>query len=173
MDGSEFHQLCKEHAQALYAFFLANGIGHHDAQDLVQQSLVTLWKEQARVLDGKAKPFLFGIARRLVMAHWRKATARKRQIDLHREVVDAAHGDGAEAQAVDTDLLERERAERLVDAVDQLPARMAQVVRLIHFQERTPAEAAQALGISRKAVYEAHQRAMKRLRALIQPEPGP
>ncbi len=165
MDSREFHRTCKEHAQALYAFFLANGVDHHHAQDLVQRSLVTLWEKQGRVLDGKAKPFLFGIARRLVMAHWREAKARNKLMDVHHEAMDAVHGSSAEGKPLDTDLLER--AEEIRRLVDQLPDHLAQTVGLVYFEGKTQAEAARILGVRRQRVHDYLKEALDKLAAML------
>ena len=51
--------------------------------------------------------------------------------------------------------------------IAQLPAAYAEVVRLVHFQDRSIEEAARAMGRTYGAVYLLHQRALDRMRRLL------
>jgi len=119
---------------------------------------------------------------RLIDAHRRHRVAATRSVD--REVP-IGHGDDEARAAVDGALADRdltpgaaatwhELERRFAAAVEQLEEADRQIVLLRHFEHLSTADAATALGLSKPAAGMRYLRAMRRLRALLEPgfDPG-
>jgi RNA polymerase sigma factor (sigma-70 family) len=67
MTTTEYNHCVKEWADALFRFACKSIGSYDDAQDVVQQTFVTLWEKRSEVEIEKAKAFLFTIAYRRCM----------------------------------------------------------------------------------------------------------
>ena len=153
-----------------------------DASDIVQDVLVEANRRLGEYLANPAMPFqlwLRHMARdRLIDAHRRHRVAATRSID--REVP-LGGSDADESRAGPAaDLADRELTpaaaatwheleRRFATAVDALDEADRQIVLLKHFEHLSTAEAAETLGISKPAAGMRYLRAMRRLRALLEP----
>lgn len=133
-------------------------VGDDHAPDLLAETLTTAWRRAAllpRESEG-ARMWLFGIARNTLLNHERSERRRNRLADRVRSVLadaDAAPGadDGLEVR----------------DAVARLDPLLAELVRLVHWEGFTLAQAAVVLGLPASTVRNHYQRAKAELRSTL------
>lgn len=157
-----------------------------DASDIVQDVMLEANRRLHDYLANPVMPFrlwLRQMARdRLIDAHRRHRVASTRSLD--REVSLDPQGEDASRADVGPQLTDRELTpaaaatwheleRRFASAVEQLEDSDRQIVLLRHFEHLTTAEAAVALGLTKPAAGMRYLRAMRRLRSLLDGEPGP
>ncbi len=128
-----------QHARALWSYLvgLTNG-DRARAQDIVQETLVRAWRNPS-VLDqsrGSARPWLFTVARRILIDEWRSGRAR-------HEVVSDTPPEVAVSDQVDQ--LDNRRP--VVAALSRLSADHREVLSETYLRGSTVAEAALKLGV--------------------------
>jgi RNA polymerase sigma-70 factor (ECF subfamily) len=154
-----------------------------DASDVVQEVLL----EASRRLDGylrdPAMPFhlwLRHIARdHIIDAHRRHRQAQRRGVDREQPNVPAAFADRSSlelaGQFLDQELtpasaaIQQEMQRRLHAAIGELDEDDREIVLMRHFEQMSNQEVAAVLGLSEAAASMRHLRALRRLKALLQP----
>ncbi len=150
-------RLVRDCAPDVLAYLVRRLVDPEDAADLLGDVFVALASRPARIPEDatEARMWAFGIARRVLVAHRRRA---------HTELVGAETLRGLlladNAQGHDDD------ADRLFvrDVVDALPPRQREVVILVHWDGFTLADAAKHLGIRASTARTLYQRARETLR---------
>lgn len=149
---------------ALARFFAGRNIRGDDVEDLVQDSFLTFWAKRERIGRGQARPYLFGIAKRLLLAHGRRLSKTRRMEKELKQTVQTS-------SVTQNDLVSDTQAEglnQLREAVAQLPDRLRQVINLLYFEGCSEAEAARRLGLGETSVQVYEWRARARLRAIME-----
>lgn len=135
----ELKLLYEQHAEALFGYALRLlGGDRHKAEDIVQETLLRCWRK--RDLDGSrpARPWLFKVARNLVIDGYRLRMARPQE----------AGSTWLEGQTVDSDSIDRMLSSMVVnDAVKALTPAHREVLYETYFAGRTTQEVAAILGI--------------------------
>ncbi len=150
-------RLVRNCAPDVLAYLVRRVVDAEDAADLLGDVFVALASRPARIPEDatEARMWAFGVARRVFLAHRRRA---------HTELVEAETLRGLllaeNAQGHDDDV------DRLFarDAVDALPPRQREVVILVHWDGFTLADAAKHLGIRASTARALYQRARESLR---------
>lgn len=137
----------------------------HDADEAVQDAFVKVFTHIGTYRE--ELPFEVWFTRILVNGclDLRKARARRLRWSLttsEAPAEPAAPGPGPEER-----LLARDRAQRIVAAVDQLPERQRTVFTLSQMGEQSTSEISQALGLSEATVRVHLFRAVRKLRQLL------
>jgi RNA polymerase sigma factor (sigma-70 family) len=131
----------------------------HDIDDVVQESYLRMWRQQAAKPMGSARAFLFRVARNFAVDLLRglqpAAEAGPGGVALE-QVADDRAGTFEEVRA-------RELESLLTDALEALTPRHRQVVTLCKLQGRASAEVSTLLGLSEKTVNEHLYRGLQRL----------
>lgn len=160
-DGEAFSRLIRAEAPRLTRFVAAMLSSVAEAEEVVQESLIRLWKEaptwqpQARI-----GTFLHHVAYRLAVDRLRR---RRPQVDI----------DTMEDQLEDMDqtaemgLVRADDVRRVHEALDRLPERQRAAILLAHFQDMGQSEAAAAMGLSEHAYESLLARGRRRLRVLL------
>ncbi len=145
-------------ASAALLAYLARRVGPDDAADLLGETMVVAWRRVADLPQEpeRARMWLFGIARGTLRNHARGERRRWALADRIRGSVsvDAASppaDDGAEVR----------------DAIERLDPDLAELVRLVHWDRFSLAEAAEILGIPASTARGRYQRAREELRAAL------
>ena len=100
LDRQRLTDLFRRHGDAVFAY-ASDRLGGEDAQDLVAEVFVVAWRRLATIKEGQERPWLFGVARQLVMQHRRnRASQAALQIRLysHAEPSDPSHSSPAATQ---------------------------------------------------------------------------
>lgn len=138
-----------------------------DAADVVAETFLVAWRRLDDVPAGEsARPWLFGVARRVLANHYRGERRRLALADRLREQVVEVVPPHEPADPV------------LLQAMDALPPDDRELLRLVAWEELARDEIALVLGIPRATVRVRLHRARRRLAAQLaaleeEPEPRP
>ena len=156
-----FEILVRENADSLAAFLRAAVQDQASADDLFQETMLVAWRKIGEY--DRTRPFgawLRGIARNLVLAHYRAAT---RQIAVaDDEIVDRLDRRMAEVDRQPGDTLD-EKVQALRDCIDRLEPLYQEPIELHYRQHRTTEWIAERLATTKDAVQKQLQRARARL----------
>jgi RNA polymerase sigma-70 factor (ECF subfamily) len=156
-----FEILVRENADSLTAFLRAAVQDQAAADDLFQETMLVAWRKIGEY--DRTRPFgawLRGIARNLVLAHYRAAT---RQIAVADEqIVDCLDRRMAEVDRQPGDTLD-EKIQALRDCIDHLEPLYQEPIELHYRQDRTTEWIAARLATTKDAVQKQLQRARARL----------
>lgn len=138
------------------------------AEDITQETLLKVWRHRDSFKHGsRLSTWIFALCLNLCRDHWRRA---RPESSLERAEVSLAaehsrhrkRQDDPSKQAADHEL-----AERLMDALEQLPPVSAELLRSRSAEGLTLEEAGERLGLSPSAARAAASRAYKKLRTLL------
>lgn len=149
----------EEHGRALLAYFARRVHPIEDAADLVAETFAVLWRRRSSLPADpvEARMWMFGVARG-VLANQRRGRRRHQAlVDRLRDAVVRADADRSAEADVDA----------VRDAVAALPAPLAELVRLVHWDGFTIESAAEHLGIPASTARGRHQRAKALLREAL------
>ncbi|QMU98061.1 RNA polymerase sigma factor [Microbacterium esteraromaticum] len=156
-DGARLSRALESSATDLLAY-LERRIGADDAPDLLGETMVVAWRrvDELPVDAERARMWLFGIARGTLLNHARGqrrrwALADRLRLQLRESATSPAADDGAEVR----------------DAIERLDPELAELVRLVHWDRLSIAEAAELLGIRASTARGRYQRAKDALRATL------
>jgi RNA polymerase sigma-70 factor (ECF subfamily) len=148
MEERVFERMYAQHAPAIAAYALRRTRHHQDAEEVVAETFLIAWR-RGDDLRGDPLPWLYGVARRVLASHSRKAG--RAEIELQGDV----------ASPEDTSF---ERGE-LMAAILRLPELERDALLLTVWEGLDQRSCALALGCSRVAVALRLRRARVRLRA--------
>jgi RNA polymerase sigma-70 factor, ECF subfamily len=155
--GRAFELLVEQHLEFVWRLLRRFGLSPEDADDVAQQVFMLAARKLDEQRPGKERTFLYGVARRLA-ANARRDRRRRREVSDDLAELASAAG------AAPDELVECQRAARLLDALlDRLPPELARVLVLAELEEQTVPAIAELEGI---AVGTAASR-LRRARALF------
>ncbi len=154
--------LYQEHYESLYRYLALTGSSPADADELAQEGFLRLLRE---LLGGKEirnpRGWLFRIVHNLRVDQSRRAKLLPTESSDPESACPADH-----VMDPESDLLRRERVERLQCALNQLTERQRQIL-LLRAEGLKLREIADMLGISLQAVSDACARAVDRVGRLV------
>lgn len=153
----------EEERQALYTALRAWTGNPTIADDLVQQTLLEAWKSNRQPTPEEWRPWLFGVARNVLM-RWR----REISADLRRTIT-APQSESVLAAAslegdIDIELEQQEIVSLLHDMLEALPPETREILLLKYIHELPQTEIAKALDMNEKALEGRLHRGKKKLR---------
>jgi RNA polymerase sigma-70 factor (ECF subfamily) len=165
-DHAAFKALYDRYADVMFGFAYSSLQSRDEAQDVVQDVFLNVWKNRARwELTTSMRSYLM----RAVFNH--VATLRRHlRVELAAEETilrDADSSDWAYRTSADQGLDGRELAEALERAVNSLSPRAQQAYRLVREHHMTYAEAAQVMGITPHTLEQHMIKALKSLRDVL------
>ena len=165
-DRSAYGRLFQYFAPRLIGFLQRSGVNATDAEEIAQDTMVTVWRK-AQLYDptrAAVSTWIFAIARNLRVDLERRATRRRASVDaLGEPEVELA--DSAEAYT-----LVGERQAKVREALGSLSREHAIVLRLSFFSEKPHAEIARELGLPLGTVKSRIRLAMAKIRQLLENE---
>ncbi len=148
----QFIERYVECQSGLYRFIATLVPNRADAEELFQEASLTAWKIRDRFDPMREmSPWLCGIARNLVAAHYRKQKAGA--LTLDPDIVERLG-----QQQMDEEMVLRERARALNQCLEKLSDRQRDLVRQYYHSDQTIQSFSQAQGLSAEAVYKMMQR---------------
>jgi RNA polymerase sigma-70 factor, ECF subfamily len=152
-----FARLYGEHGREILGYALRRCPDPEDAADAVAETFLAAWRRLAEVpLGEEGRLWLFGTAR-LVVANQRRGERRRNRLTEQLRA-QLRHQFPSEAPADPTGILEALKA---LDEADR------ELLMLVGWEELTPAQAAQVLGVTPLAARSRLHRARRRLRAQL------
>jgi RNA polymerase sigma-70 factor (ECF subfamily) len=153
-----FVEVVRRHEVAVHGF-LARRAGQQAADDLLGEVWVRAFAARGGYDPGHAgaRPWLYGIARNVLRAHWRSrpdtSAAAEETVDPWDDVVDR--------------LDSAAQARELTSALRALPAPERDVLLLVAWEQLSPAEVAAVLGVPQGTVRSRLHRARAALRPVL------
>lgn len=153
---ARFSDLYRDHARGLLGYALRRSPDPDDAADVVAETFLIAWRRLGEVPVGaEARPWLYGTARHVLANQGRGARRRDRLTERLREELRQQLPVVSQAQ----------NGSAFLEALVGLGEADRELLMLIGWEELTPTQAAQALGISPFAARTRLHRARRRLRA--------
>ena len=162
MDENEFEQLYADHWREVLGYALRRTGSPSDAADVASEVFLVVWRRRDEV-PGRTdfRPWLFGVARNVLLNHRRGERRRERLGALLLSAVGEQHPDTADV------VVDRDQHQVLIAAVGGLPEPDRELVTLVSWEGLSPAEAAVALQMNPVTARVRLHRARKRLRASL------
>jgi RNA polymerase sigma-70 factor (ECF subfamily) len=146
-DEEAFASLYRRHQGALFRFALRMTGNQWAAEEIVQDTFMTLVREPKKYDAGRGAvgAFLFGVARNRIMKHLERAP---KDLSLETNSEDGQIGSTVLRDSFTPAVWaeQRERVKRVHDAVMDLPPEFREAVVLCELEEMSYEEAAQAIG---------------------------
>jgi RNA polymerase sigma-70 factor (ECF subfamily) len=163
-DMQAFAALFRFYAPRLKSFLLKQGFSDIESEDLVQETMLNLWRRAESFDAAKAgvSTWVFTIARNCGIDR-RRRMVRIVNAPVEEDVEEADPDPSAEQQ-----LIVRENEAAVRAALANLPDEQAAVIRLSFFGENPQAEIARALGIPLGTVKSRVRLALQRLRQMME-----
>lgn len=160
-DREAFASLFRIYAPRLKAYLMHRGIGADVAEDLVQETMLTLWRKADSYRRDRASvaTWMFRIARNRSIDHLRRARVARLDPD------DPCFVPGHDDERSDDLIQRQQRSRSLHSELRALPAAQQQVLVAAYFQHRTLAEIAEACSVPLGTVKSRMRRALEKLRA--------
>jgi RNA polymerase sigma-70 factor (ECF subfamily) len=158
-----FRALYDAHFDAVLGYALRRTSRPEDAADVVSETFLVAWRRLRHVPAGAERPWLYGVARR-VLANQRRGDLRRHRLGerLRRDLA-AVVPDFSDAAVLD---------QSVVGAMRRLSARDEEVLALHLWEGLEPREIAEVLGLSPTVVRPRLSRARARLRDVLGNDPG-
>jgi RNA polymerase sigma-70 factor, ECF subfamily len=153
-----FARLYRDNARRILGYALRRSLDPEDAADVVAETFLAAWRRLSEVpLGAEGRLWLYGTAR-LVVANQRRGERRRNRLNEHLR---------AElSRQVRVETTEGPKG-ALVEALATLEEPDRELLMLVGWEELTPAQAAQVLGVSPLAARSRLHRARRRLRARL------
>lgn len=161
-----FRVFYREHRPAVLGYALRRVSTPADAADVVAETFLIAWRRPDEVPpDPRTRPWLLGVARRVLANQRRGALRRRSLVAKLREVLDEhVHRDATEvAGAPEPPAIAAVRR-----AVERLSDSDRELLRLTSWEGLSPSEIATALSIPPSTVRVRLHRARRRLRAVLE-----
>jgi RNA polymerase sigma-70 factor (ECF subfamily) len=161
-DRNAFAALFRHFGPRLKTFFMRGSMSSGLAEDLVQETMLSVWRKASYFDPGRAgvATWVFTIARNLRIDHLRR----------QRNPADLPPDPEEEPQTLEDALLGAERDLRVRKALSGLSPDQQTIIRLAYYSEKSQTEIASELGIPLGTVKSRARLAMNRLRALLEDE---
>lgn len=163
LDEDRVSRVVTANADDVLRYLLRRVADPQDAADVLGETLLVVWR-RARDLpddDESARMWMFGIARRTLLAHGRRRRRRQAIADRLRDRLRERLHEHDEDVA---ELVHRRADVRT--ALDRLPAAQREVVVLVHGEGLSLVESARVMGASASTTRSRYAAALAALRAL-------
>lgn len=154
-DPRAYRELVERHLRGVHAFVYRILGNRAEAEEVCQESFLRLWK-QASTYVPRAKPstWLYRIAHNLAIDQ-----LRRRRRDAIQDVDELSSPERPSLH-----LHEKQVAESVQRALDELPERQRAAISLVHYQGMSNLEAAEVLGVKLRALESLLARGRQQLR---------
>lgn len=163
-DRDAFVRLFNHFAPRIKSFLMKGGASPSQAEELVQETMLTIWTRAAGYDPAKAgaSTWIFTIARNKRIDSLR----RTRRIEV--DVNDAAYVSDENATSPDQGMIDSDRTEKIADVLKILPQEQADLIHKAFFEDKTHMQIATETGLPLGTVKSRIRLAMDRLRPSLQ-----
>lgn len=157
--------LVQRHAAALWRYFARRRAKPEEAEELVQEVFLRVVRERAR-FDAvlKFEPWLYTLARNLLISRGRSKQAERRALDGYAEVQARTAPD---QEAPESRAANRDESRRMLEALGELREDDRELLRLARFEGLSYAQLGEIFGITPNAAKVRAFRALEKLRAIL------
>jgi RNA polymerase sigma-70 factor (ECF subfamily) len=166
MENDALAELYREHARDLARFLLRWGVPTDELDDLMQDCWVVLCEKHDKIVPGRERGFLYGVARNVACAYRRRSSEWRSVNGIPFSEAAVAACTAARCQAH----LEGQTCLDLIAAIEHLSPSFRQIVEKMGFEGSSYAEVAGLLGVSEAAVRQRAYRARRQIKAWLQLE---
>ena len=172
-DMAAYEELVRRFQGRLFNFALSRLRDRQVAEDVVQETLLKVWRHKASFRHGsRLSTWVFALALNLCRDHWRRAKPDS-SMELPEIAVAAEHSSQRGRPSDASDNAERqELSEMLLEALEQLPPQSAKLLTSRTQDDLTLEEAGERLGLSPAASRAAASRAYKKLKTYLNKRMG-
>ena len=162
-NDADFDAIYQRHFRHVLAY-CGRRLPSSEAPDAASDTFLVAWRRFAEMPRGEAeRPWLYGVAYRVVSNH-RRSAGRRVRLTERLKMVDRRTAEDASVQVV------RGEADReVLEALARLDETDREVIMLSLWEELSSPEVAEALGISEAAVRKRKSRARRRLQKQLEP----
>ncbi|MET0339378.1 MAG: sigma-70 family RNA polymerase sigma factor [Polyangiales bacterium] len=154
-DAAAFRTLVERHAGSLSAHAARMLRSPSEAEEVVQEAYIRLWKQAARYRpEAKLRTWLYGVVHNLCIDRLRARRPQDADAVESLTVEDRPSGG----------MRERERSLQVQREVAALPERQRAALSFVHFEELSNIDAASLMGVSVEALESLLSRARRTLR---------
>jgi len=166
-DGDAYAIFFRRHVRSITAYAVRRCANSEEVADLVAETFMTALGAAGRYRPQTptALPWLFGIARRVLYRHRRKA-ARIARLNVKASNTYPSYT-GSEEDAINSAIDAARQLPAIEAALHQLPKGEREVLELVAYDGLTPSEAALVLEVTPNAARLRLSRARKRMRAAL------
>lgn len=160
---ADVERVVRDETPALLKYFLRRVDDREDAADLLSETLLTVWRRVEKLPSDpvEARMWLFGIASHVLQNARR--TLRRRSALAERLRADLSVRNGGDDASADLRL-------DVTRALGSLPSRDRELVRLVHWDGLSLAEAAGVVGLNASTARTRYARARAKLAAQLAPD---
>lgn len=161
-DRNAFADLFKHFAPRLKAFAVRQGVGSTTAEELMQESMLSVWRK-AHTFDPK----------RATASTWVFTILRNKRIDMLRREnrpdvdIDDVPERASDASSADEDYQTQQTRDLLLHAMDELPADQVEVLQKAFFEDKSHSVVAEELNLPLGTVKSRIRLALSRMRASL------
>lgn len=142
-----FDALFEKYNKKVYAFSLSNLKNREDAEGVVQEVFLSLWKDRANLKKvKKLDAWIFSVAFNVIRKRFRKLAREKRHLDALADI-SLPHDNSTISEVEYNDLLEK--ADRIIE---KLPPRQKRVFVMSRSEGLSNEEISKKLSITKKSV---------------------
>jgi RNA polymerase sigma-70 factor (ECF subfamily) len=162
-DPEAFHELFQTYGPRVKAYMMRRGADAATAEDLAQETLLTVWRRASLYVaeKGSAATWIFAIARNVRIDRLRREVP-------WQELPEGRLEQPSDEALPDEALSEKERQLRVQAALSQLPPEQHEVVALSYLDGLSHGEIAQRLGLPLGTVKSRMRIAYQRIRAALE-----
>ncbi|MGQ0671723.1 MAG: sigma-70 family RNA polymerase sigma factor [Hyphomicrobium sp.] len=162
-DAEAFRKLFQSFAPRVKAYMMRQGSDANTAEDLAQETLLTVWRKAQLYSDekGSATTWIFTIARNLRIDRLRREMA-------WQPMPEGADEEPSDDPAPDEEVSQRERRERVRAVMKSLPADQTEVVTLSYIEGLSHSEIAEKLGLPLGTVKSRMRLAYQKIRDAVE-----
>jgi len=136
---------------------------YSEAEDIVQEIFVSIWKNRARLeIRGALSTYLFNSGRYMAIRNIERNVTRSNYLQRLSDQID-----NGGVPSPETLLHMRELEERIEQAIESLPGKMKEIFNLSRKQQLSYREIAAQLGVSEETVRKQISNALNRLRIQV------
>ncbi len=158
----ELEAFYDEHVDKVYKYFYINCLNRHIAEDLTSQTFVKfIDKVKSQEIDDDKK-YLYGVMRNVWMDYLR-AKYNEKLVSIDQIEDFEAH-----AEQVVSSFQSKDMKQRAKQFIHKLPPKQRQVIHMRLIEEKTLKDIASELGKNMSYVKTTQQRAIKRLKVMLE-----
>ncbi|WP_046743466.1 RNA polymerase sigma factor [Kordia zhangzhouensis] len=158
-ESENYERIFNTHAETLRNFIYYKCGSEQQAEDIVQDAFIKLWKNCASIIYDKAKSYLFTVANNMFL---NEVAHEKVKLKYKQQIAPKITNETPEFI-----LRQKEFQEKLQKTIAKLPDGQREVFLLNRIDKKTYAEIAEIIGLSVKAVEKRMHKALITLRKEI------